>query len=584
MDTPTTPKRIHQLPTVLANQIAAGEVIERPASVVKELLENSLDAAANEIKIDIQKAGHLLIDITDNGCGIYVDDLPMTLQQHATSKISTVTDLSNINTLGFRGEAISSIASVAKLELSSRIAGQEHGWLIKGEDLTPQPVAIMPGTRIQVRDLFANIPARRKFLRTDNTEFFHIREIIRSLALSRPDISFHLRHNGANILQCTKSDTRERVRTILGKSFLDNAFELEYERNNLRLWGWFGSPAISRSQVDQQFFYLNRRIIRDKQVNHAIRMNTQDHFYTGKHPVYVLFLEMDNTAVDINVHPAKHEVRFRNARDVHDFILSSLKQLYDNFNAMSNPNTPTTTNIPLTNTSTQQHLPPQHNNQPTQTTLQAVDNIKHIYSQAKPTHTNLINQQQPSKRYATANNQFLLIEERYLIVQINSETLLADIVLCNQIIAYSGLKQELETSAIRRRPLLVPLTVNVTTEQTELCATKADAFKRLGLTLEQISNNSVLVREIPILLEYADISRLIKDLLTMLQSSASDTTIIRMMSKHTNDAGIGKITPETIGQIIESAQNADANYVAESKNKVWKKIDGATLKSLLKMR
>ncbi|MEE9575008.1 MAG: DNA mismatch repair endonuclease MutL, partial [Gammaproteobacteria bacterium] len=312
-------QRIHKLSTALANQIAAGEVIERPASVVKELLENSLDAGASEIKLDIRKGGRLMISIQDNGCGIHPDDLALALAQHATSKLATQADLERINSLGFRGEALSSIASVSRLKLSSRIANQDHGWSIDATqgDLSSEqvPTGMTVGTSVEVRDLFFNTPARRKFLRTDNTEFFHIREIVRRVALSRFDVSFHLKHNDKTILQCSgqNGNMAERIQAIFGKSFLSRADELNFDRNGLRLWGWFGHPEIARSQVDQQYFYLNGRVIRDKQVNHAIRMATQDHFYTGKHAVYVLFLEMDAANVDVNVHPAKHEVRFRQA-------------------------------------------------------------------------------------------------------------------------------------------------------------------------------------------------------------------------------------------------------------------------------
>ena len=328
-------QRIHKLSTALANQIAAGEVIQRPASVVKELLENSLDAGATEIKLDIKKGGRLLISIQDNGHGIHPDDLLLALAQHATSKLNSQTDLGRINTLGFRGEALSSIASVSRLKLASRIANEEHGWAIdvtQGDVLSEQaPIGMVVGTSVEVRDLFFNTPARRKFLRTDNTEFYHIREIVRRVALSRYDVSFHLKHNNKTILQCSgkQNNFAERAQAIFGKIFLANSFELNYERNGLRLWGWFGHPEIARNQVDQQYFYLNGRVIRDKQVNHAIRMASQDHLYTGKHAVYVLFLEMDVSHVDVNVHPAKHEVKFHQARDVHDFVFSALMQVCD---------------------------------------------------------------------------------------------------------------------------------------------------------------------------------------------------------------------------------------------------------------
>lgn len=583
-----SPQRIHKLPPALANQIAAGEVVERPAAVVKELLENSLDAGATEIRLNISKAGRLLIDIEDNGGGIHAEDLPLALHQHATSKLITEADLGRINTLGFRGEALSSIASVAKLELSSRIATDDHGWLIQATEAhPPQPIAMLPGTRIQIRDLFANTPARRKFLRTDNTEFFHIREIVKRLALSRYDVSFHLRHNGKNILQCPlqNNGASERMRMIFGQSFLDKALELDCERSGLRLWGWFGSPEIARNQLDQQYFYLNRRMIRDKQVNHAVRMATQDYLYTGKHAVYVLFLEIDPAAVDVNVHPAKQEVRFRQARDIHDFILSALRQLF------ANPNTTALSNVG-------ENAPPDTRDSNTPSPAykqQSLNQLSHPsvgqiavkassqYAYHRSTNIPAKAKQSIHKLYS-ATNDLLLIADRYLIAQVNSETFLLDIFLCNEIITCSKLEHDLAGSGICRRPLLVPLTIKMTAEQADFFTTNSASFETFGLKLEQIATDSILVREVPLPLEYADINSLIDDMEVMIKAHKSNEAIILMISKHTNDAGLLKINNDTAPQIMNTINNIHSPLTEKSKCHAWKIIDATTLNTFLNKR
>jgi len=577
-------QRIHKLSSALANQIAAGEVIERPASVVKELLENSLDAGASEIKLDIRKGGRLLIGIQDNGCGIHPDDLPLALAQHATSKLMTQADLERINSLGFRGEALSSMASVSRLKLSSRIANQDHGWSIDATqgDLNSEqvPTGMTVGTSVEVRDLFFNTPARRKFLRTDNTEFFHIREIVRRVALSRYDVSFHLKHNNKTILQCSgqNANMAERVQAIFGKSFLSRAAELNFDRNGLRLWGWFGHPEIARSQVDQQYFYLNGRVIRDKQVNHAIRMATQEHFHTGKHAVYVLFLEMDAANVDVNVHPAKHEVRFRQARDVHDFIFSVLKQADQG--SMHNGG------MQRQEIEEQgaQYLFPQN--------LIYQDAISQslMKSRMQPRVQHRV---QPSAnqqwdKLSSVSNDFLLIEDRYLITQMEGQTFLFDVFLCNEIIVLSKLESELASQGIRHRPLLVPLTMAVSTEQGNFVEPNASTFENYGLMLERVAPDSLFIREIPLLLEYADITSLINDMMPMIKSGKSSEEIIIMMSGHVNDAGLMKIDNNSVAQLISEVRRLCSGFKEKSKgghdHGAWRMLDMEMLDDLLKLK
>ena len=316
--------RINLLSQRLANQIAAGEVVERPASVVKELLENSLDSEATRLDIDIEQGGVKLIRIRDNGAGILKEDLPLALSRHATSKIRELTDLETIASLGFRGEALASISSVSRLTLQSRsqLAEDALAWQVQaeGQEMLAEvtPVSHPQGTTAEVRDLFFNTPARRKFLRTEKTEFARIEEIVKRLALSRFDVQFTIYHNHRTVhhLQAVRSEfeKQRRVSMVCGPAFVEKSALVDVERAGLRLWGWVSLPTFSRSQADLQYFYVNGRIIRDKLVAHAIRQAYRDVLFHGRHPAYVLYLELAPSAVDVNVHPTKHEVRFRDSR------------------------------------------------------------------------------------------------------------------------------------------------------------------------------------------------------------------------------------------------------------------------------
>ncbi|MDW0978604.1 DNA mismatch repair endonuclease MutL [Mannheimia haemolytica] len=360
----TTPKQlIHILPPQLANQIAAGEVVERPASVVKELVENSLDAGANTIQIDIEKGGSQLIRIRDNGCGISKQDLPLALARHATSKISSLEDLEAILSLGFRGEALASISSVSRLTLTSRTAEQTEAWqaYAQGREMAVeiQPASHPIGTTIEVANLFFNTPARRKFLRTDKTEFAHIDEVVRRIALAKPNISFSLSHNGKIVRQYRKvqdnsvEQQQKRVAAICGDEFIQHSTYIDWQHGDLHLHGWVGSPALARLQNDLCYSYVNGRMMRDKTINHAIRQAYGDSIASGYYPAFVIFLDLDPTMVDVNVHPAKHEVRFHQGRLVHDFILqgvlNSLQQTQPTLELRNEVNEPLPSYIQDTN-------------------------------------------------------------------------------------------------------------------------------------------------------------------------------------------------------------------------------------------
>lgn len=326
-------RRIQILDPRLANQIAAGEVVERPASVVKELVENAIDAASTRIEVEIEAGGARLIKVRDDGSGIDEEDLPLSLSRHATSKITSLEELEGVASLGFRGEALASISSVSRLELVSNTSEDpRNGWRVVAEgrrmESRVSPAPHPRGTSVLVRDLFFNTPARRKFMRTEKTEFGHVEEAFRRQALSRFDIGWVLRHNQKTLHQLplaqTEHERERRLKSLLGKDFIDHALTLDAQAGSLRLWGWVGLPTHSRAQTDQQYFFVNGRVVRDRLVAHAIRQAYRDVLFNGRHPVFVLYLEVDPGVVDVNVHPTKHEVRFRDGRLVHDFLFSRL--------------------------------------------------------------------------------------------------------------------------------------------------------------------------------------------------------------------------------------------------------------------
>ncbi|WP_374242579.1 DNA mismatch repair endonuclease MutL [Zoogloea sp.] len=317
---------IHLLPDHLINQIAAGEVVERPASVLKEVLENAMDAGSTAVEVQLEQGGVRRIRVADDGCGIPRDELPLALERHATSKIASLDDLEHVGTMGFRGEALAAIAAVSRMSITSRADGAPHAWRIDADPRELAPAALNHGTVVDVADLYFNTPARRKFLKSEGTEFAHCDDVFRRIALARPDVALQLTHNGRVSLRLPSGRREARVRALLGDDFLGAARLVEAEAGPLRLSGYASLPAYSRSSRDAQFFYVNGRFVRDKLLTHAIREAYADILHGSRHPAYVLFLELDPYGVDVNVHPAKIEVRFRDSRAVHQFVYHALNR------------------------------------------------------------------------------------------------------------------------------------------------------------------------------------------------------------------------------------------------------------------
>lgn len=554
-------RRIHLLSPRLANQIAAGEVVERPASVIKELLENSLDAGARRIDVEVEQGGVKLLRVRDDGCGIPSDDLPLALARHATSKIRDLDDLERVMSLGFRGEALASISSVARLTMTSRTADADQAWQVEteGRDMEArvQPAAHPVGTSVEVRDLFFNTPARRKFLRAEKTEFEHLQEVIRRLALARFDVAFHLRHNGKTVFALHEArdeiSRARRVASVCGSAFLEQALPIQVERNGLHLWGWVGLPTFSRSQADLQYFYVNGRMVRDKLVVHAVRQAYRDVLYNGRHPTFVLFLELDPAAVDVNVHPTKHEVRFREGRTVHDFLYGTLHRALGEVRPEDQLAAPAAVAPVIRPTgleagefgpqgemslaanvlerpvaepawrptaSSGGYAPPSRPAGPVGT-AEAQAAYREYFAPLPDSAPVSLPESQgdiPPLGYALAQ-----LKGVYILAENAQGLVLVDMHAAHERITYERLKIAMASEGLKGQPLLVPESLAVSQREADCAEEHAAWFQRLGFELQRLGPETLAIRQTPALLKQAEASQLVRDVLSdLLEYGTSD--------------------------------------------------------------
>lgn len=565
--------RVKRLSAFVADQIAAGEVVERPASIVKELLENSLDAGAREIEVRTEAGGVDLVWVRDSGGGIHADDLPLALQRHATSKISVADDLIGIDSLGFRGEALASLASVAKVKIASATAAQDGGWFVEthgGETQNSGPTAHPQGTTVEVRDLFYNTPARRKFLKAERTEVSQIDQMLRRLSLAHMDVGFSLaqaRTTGSSgrvnrPLVLASGDPLDRLSRVVSPDFVENSVYIDESNYDLRLYGWVGLPHNNRRQMDQQFFYVNGRAIRDKLVGHALRQAYSDVMFHGRHAVYVLYLQVPAEGVDVNVHPTKHEVRFRDARQVHDFIFSglnrALRDLRPSDKLQSDARDGATTGADAASMATfasptspnqQRHFPlsaPQ-NDQPVGGLAQLVYEHEQKGGVSAPGNSKAAMEQRgqwpqalgvhgdqhlgPSAETESGEHPLgyaiAQLHGVYILAQNSHGLVVVDAHAAHERIVYEQMKHAQARDGIVRQRLLVPLTFNVNEHEASLVEECNEELDAAGLIVERMGQASVVVREVPVLLAKADVQKMVQDLLAELMEFGTSDSVTR---------------------------------------------------------
>lgn len=526
--------RIQLLPDQLISQIAAGEVVERPASALKELLENSLDAGSTDIQVALMQGGIKQMRIADNGVGVAKEDLELALKRHATSKIATLEDLESVASLGFRGEALASIASISRTQLLSRQRQSKHAWRIasEGSDITAiEPAALDVGTIVEVSDLYFNTPARRKFLKTEATEFGHCEDVFNRIALSRPDVALMLQHNGRALSRYTSAEPERRFAEVLGSEFAAESIALDESAAGLRLWGMAAKPTFNRSSRDTQYVYVNGRFVRDKLIAHAIRQAYQDVLHHDRHPAFVLFLELDPTLVDVNVHPAKTEVRFRDAQAIHRFIFHSLNKALAAPTGVSNATTaaqagynpfaPQQANIPYPSYQSQMPLRASEPSHFYETMFGARSAEISPTQFASPAYyaPELAVDIQPHQNVDEYPLGFAVaqIHGVYVLAQNAQGLVVVDMHAAHERIMYEKLKTALDSKAVPMQPLLLPVSFNadkleVATVQ-EVLSSGDTSLQQLGFDLAVLSPTTLAVRAVPTMLQNADVVKLARDVL-----------------------------------------------------------------------
>mgnify|MGYP000624354411 CR=1 FL=1 len=628
--------KINKLSPRLANQIAAGEVVERPAAVVKELLENSIDAGSTRLEVDIEQGGIKLIRIRDNGCGVHKDDLPLAMARHATSKIHDLDDLEGVETLGFRGEALASISSVSRMNMTSSEESSGSGWKVitEGRDMEAQvqPAAHPQGTTVEVRDLFFNTPARRKFLRKEKTEFGHLDDVVKRLALSHFDVGFTVRHNQRVVhsLKAAKTEAEEdrRVASVCGPNFIQNAVRVDTEISGLRLWGWMGLPTFSRSQADLQYFFVNGRHVRDKVVTHAVRQAYRDVLYHGRHAAYVLYFELDPKGVDVNVHPTKHEVRFRETRQVHDFLFRSLHraiaevtpedtlatdevlseaegsvpqgQIIGEFREQTalglgqgggqasvlEPQAP----APAYFTSANHGA----GSAPVRETMQVYGALHESAEAGEatalaelPTQSDVrvdmsAHSDIPPLGYAVAQ-----LHGIYILAENQDGLIVVDMHAAHERVTYERMKVSWQSQSMKSQPLLVPVSMAISRGEAELAEDSRALFQRLGFEVERMGPETLLVRQVPVFLRDANVEELVRDVISDIKTHGSSdrvegrvNTLLSTMACHGSVRANRKLTIPEMNGLLRDMERTERSGQCNHGRPTWTQMSMKDLDKL----
>ncbi len=584
---------IRQLPNTLINQIAAGEVVERPASVVKELVENALDAGAKRVDIELEEGGVRLIRIRDDGNGIAQEELPLAIQRHATSKIASLEDLEEVATLGFRGEALPSIASVSHFSITSKTAKQSNGARIEitGGDVhgvVPHPHP--QGTTIEVRDLFFNVPARRKFLKAERTELNHIEDWLRSLALAKPLVELRISHNGKLIKHYRPNQDMaehfQRVGEALSEAFTEQSIAIHHDGAGLSLQGWVGLPTASRSSADQQFFYVNGRAIRDKTVAHAVRQAYSDVLFHGRFPSFVLFLSLDPRRVDVNVHPAKHEVRFRDGRLVHDFIYRTLHEALAGARAGAVASrVESIGNYPLSDTAPSQSglgLP-----------IREAPAANYLSQYAAlyraPTSTSEPLQIPASDETQAPPLGFALAQLHGIFILSENEQglILVDMHAAHERITYERLKTAKEAEGIRSQNLLMPMAIAVSEREADIAEQYQAALSQLGVELRRTGPQALSIRSVPALLADLDPKAIVLDVLSDLREHGNSTALEQVRNEllstlacHTSVRANRRLTIPEMNALLRDMEATERSGQCNHGRPTWVQLTKAELDKL----
>lgn len=560
MTTSHSHRPILALPDHLISQIAAGEVVERPSAVVKELLENALDAGASNITVRLEEGGVKRIAIIDNGRGIPADQLPLAVQRHATSKISSLEELENVATLGFRGEALASISSVAILTLTTRTADAPHAWQIENGKITPASGA--QGTTVDVQDLYYNTPARRKFLKSEQTEFGHCAEVVRRIALARPDVSFSLSHNGKTVDHWNISAIDKRSATILGDSFASARLPIDESAGPLRLHGFIGLPTASKGRADAQYFYVNGRFVRDKLLTHAVRAAYQDVLHGDRYPSYVIALDLDPALVDVNVHPSKIEVRFRDSRSVHQFVFHAVNRALAQTSATAFGTVPAPATAGLNEAQNNHGRLPWIGGEQTsfasqfatpaftgagssldQRNAQAGNAYDYSFMQQRARAAGIAqstdsygalfaSNTQQQKESTLPNDEHPLgfalaqLHGIYVLAQNSKGLVLVDMHAAHERILYEQLKNALDENDMPVQALLIPMTFHADGVEVGTAEENQDILKSLGFDIAAISPTTLAVRAVPALLKNADAQSLARDVLREVREFGGSRVLI----------------------------------------------------------
>ena len=602
------------LPPQLANQIAAGEVVERPASVLKELVENAIDAGATRIEVELEEGGVRRLRVRDNGAGIPKHELTLAVARHATSKIARLQDLEAVGTLGFRGEALASICSVARVTLTSRHRDAEEGWrlVVNGhaENVDCYPAAHPVGTTVDVEDLFFNTPARRKFLRTERTESTRIDEVLRRLALAHPEVTFVLHTPGKAVRHfpaVAGERQLERVGAICGEAFLAAAFALDGSRDGLRLHGWVAEPTFSRSQADLQYFFVNGRAVKDRVIAHAVRQAYSDVLYHGRHPAFVLFLDLPPDAVDVNVHPTKHEVRFREQRQVHDFLFGTLKRAISDMrpeHRLAAKRSVFGTPVPALAPEGDETVGEAFGSAPAAfsprpqgalafgASAQASGATLALYERLAGAGAAQIGGFPPVAGGPTAGAPTLPPESEegppplgyalaqlhgiYILAQNEDGLILVDMHAAHERITYEGLKQGREAEGVRSQRLLVPVAVAVSEGEADRAQEARAALEALGLRVDRVAPGQLLVREVPALLAEANVEQLLRDVLADLQAEgstarvqAAEDALLSTMACHGSVRANRTLTLAEMNALLRSMEHTERSGQCNHGRPTW---------------